>query len=240
MNPDIYQKLPERLQKVRSDIIKAAEACRRNPQEITLLAVSKTKPVEAITRAYDEGQRHFGENYLQEAREKQQALASLDIIWHFIGPIQSNKTREIAEHFDWVHSVDRLKIARRLNDQRPAHLPPLNICVQVNIDQEATKAGITLTELPALVAELTSLPRLRLRGLMAIPEFKNTVEEQLSSFQPLAQAKERFPQMDTLSMGMSADLTAAIAAGSTLVRIGTGIFGERAAAREESKKKISP
>jgi hypothetical protein len=233
MNSDLDHQLLQSLSQVRSDIAQAAKACQRNPEDITLLAVSKTQTAASIQTAYAAGQRHFGENYLQEAREKQEALAELDIVWHFIGPIQSNKTRQIAEHFDWVHGVDRYKIAQRLNDQRPENLSPLNICLQINIDEEATKAGLTLAQLPTLVEQLAPLSKLRLRGLMAIPAPKTNFAEQLSSFQRLTQAKEQFPQMDTLSIGMSDDFPAAIAAGSTLVRIGTGIFGRRKPANEK-------
>jgi pyridoxal phosphate enzyme (YggS family) len=170
----------------------------------------------------------FGENYLQEALDKQQELTDLGHLeWHFIGPIQSNKTRPIAEHFAWVHSVDRLKIAQRLNEQRPVNLPPLNICIQLNIDDEASKSGIALNELPELVQAIQTLPRLRLRGLMAIPSVNNSTEQQASAFRKLAEAKARFEFMDCLSMGMSADLEIAIANGATHVRVGTDIFGAR-------------
>ncbi|HEX7762233.1 MAG TPA: YggS family pyridoxal phosphate-dependent enzyme, partial [Cellvibrio sp.] len=163
-------KIDDQLAKVTARIHQAATAVGRNPQTVQLIAVSKTQPAQALAEAYAWGQRAFGENYLQEALDKQVQLASLaGIEWHFIGPIQSNKTRPIAEHFDWVHSVDRLKIAQRLHDQRPESLPPLNICVQVNIDDETTKSGVSLDELPALVAAITPLKRLTLRGLMAIP-----------------------------------------------------------------------
>ncbi|MFG1488153.1 YggS family pyridoxal phosphate-dependent enzyme, partial [Oceanospirillum sp. HFRX-1_2] len=172
-----------------------------------------------------------GENYLQESLDKQQELADLDIIWHFIGPIQSNKTRAIAENFQWVHSVDRLKVARRLSEQRPAELPPLNICLQVNISAEASKSGITVDELPELAREVAALPNLTLRGLMAIPAPADTLDAQRKPLAALRQAMEAIkaehPQLDTLSMGMSGDLEAAIAEGSTMVRIGTAIFGAR-------------
>lgn len=219
--------LENRLLKVRQDIQQGATACGRSSESITLLAVSKTQSPDQLEAAYNLGQRAFGENYLQEAREKQQALANLDIEWHFIGPIQSNKTREIAEHFDWVHSVDRIKIATRLSEQRPENLPPLNICLQINIDNESTKSGIELEKLPELVEQIHSLPGIRLRGLMAIPRANNSEEQQLDSFQRLANAKNAYPFMDTLSMGMSSDLPLAIAAGATIVRIGTAIFGKR-------------
>lgn len=203
----------------------------RNSNEVTLLAVSKTKPAADLRTAYLAEQRHFGENYLQEALEKQQQLNDLDIVWHFIGPIQSNKTRPLAEHFDWVHSVDRLKIARRLSEQRPGHLAPLNICLQVNLDSEDTKSGVSLEELPALVESVAILPHLRLRGLMAIPAPRSDFDEQQQSLQrlhtALQQINSRGHSLDTLSMGMSGDLDAAVAAGSTMVRIGTDIFGAR-------------
>lgn len=222
------QKIDDKLQKVTERITQAAIAAGRNPQTVHLVAVSKTQSADAIRQAYHAGQRLFGENYLQEALDKQQELTDLDDIeWHFIGPIQSNKTRPIAEHFAWVHSVDRLKIAQRLNEQRPENLAPLNICIQLNIDDEETKSGIALLDLPELVQAIQSLPRLRLRGLMAIPAATNSAEQQHNAFQRLAVAKSAFPFMDTLSMGMSADLEAAIAEGATLVRVGTDIFGAR-------------
>jgi len=198
-----------------------------------LLAVSKTQTAAAIRTAYQAGQRAFGENYLQEAIDKQVELADCAIEWHFIGPIQANKTRAIAEHFSWVHSVSRMKIAQRLNKQRPVSLPPLNICLQVNLDKEESKAGIDLAELSALAEALQSLPQLHLRGLMAIPAPRNTSQAQKDSFQRLTSAllnlQKQLPQapLDTLSMGMSADLEAAIAAGATIVRVGTAVFGRR-------------
>lgn len=197
-----------------------------------LLAVSKTKPTEDIVTLYKAGQRNFGENYLQEALKKQRQLAHFAISWHFIGPVQSNKTRELAQNFSWVHSVDRLKIAKRLNDQRSTLLPPLNICLQVNIDQEETKSGLQIEGLESVVESVLSLDRLRLRGLMAIPRSSDTFEQQRKPFKKLAktmdQLNQRFNvQMDTLSMGMSADLEAAICEGATVVRIGTAIFGAR-------------
>jgi pyridoxal phosphate enzyme (YggS family) len=222
------QKIDDKLQKVTERIAQAAIAAGRNPQTVHLVAVSKTQPADAILQAYHAGQRLFGENYLQEALDKQQELTDLGHLeWHFIGPIQSNKTRPIAEHFAWVHSVDRLKIAQRLNEQRPVNLPPLNICIQLNIDDEASKSGIALNELPELVQAIQTLPRLRLRGLMAIPSVNNSTEQQASAFRKLAEAKARFEFMDCLSMGMSADLEIAIANGATHVRVGTDIFGAR-------------
>ncbi|PCI65805.1 MAG: YggS family pyridoxal phosphate-dependent enzyme [Piscirickettsiaceae bacterium] len=197
-----------------------------------LLAVSKTKPASDIYALYRAGQRDFGENYLQEAVEKQKKLAHLAINWHFIGPIQSNKTREIASRFQWVHSLDRLKIAQRLHQQRPDTLPPLNICVQVNIDEELTKSGFSLENLTKVIEPLMALEKLRIRGLMAIPKATSGLVAQRESFSRLNQAKKQLNaqfglDMDTLSMGMSGDLEAAIAEGSTMVRIGTAIFGSR-------------
>ncbi|PZQ36493.1 MAG: YggS family pyridoxal phosphate-dependent enzyme, partial [Ectopseudomonas oleovorans] len=199
-----------------------------NFADIGLLAVSKTKPAEAIREAHAAGLRDFGENYLQEALEKQTQLADLPLIWHFIGPIQSNKTRPIAEHFDWVHSVDRLKIAQRLSEQRPAHLPALNICLQVNISGEDSKSGCSPEELTALARAVVALPNLRLRGLMAIPEPTDDVAAQHAAFARLRQLRDELAlNLDTLSMGMSHDLEAAIAEGATWVRIGTALFGAR-------------
>lgn len=199
---------------------------------VRLLAVSKTRPADDVAILYKAGQRDFGENYLQNALQKQRCLAHLDIAWHFIGPIQSNKTRDIARYFSWVHSVDRLKIVKRLSEQRPANMPPLNICLQVNIDDEETKSGFGLDELSQAVQSVLNLPNIRLRGLMAIPKADKLINEQRASFKKLADAKRDINQqfnlnVDTLSMGMSGDLEAAIAEGSTMVRVGTAIFGER-------------
>ncbi|MBB3191825.1 YggS family pyridoxal phosphate-dependent enzyme [Halomonas cerina] len=212
----------------------ALDAAGRPAGEARLLAVSKTKPAGLIREAWQLGQREFGENYVQEALDKQAELADLtDIVWHFIGPLQSNKTRDVAEHFAWVHSVDRKKIARRLNDQRPADQAPLEVCLQVNISEEASKSGAFLDELPALAEAVLILPRLRLRGLMAIPAPAEGLAEQRAPFARLREALEdlrvRFPEarLDTLSMGMTADLEAAVQEGATLVRLGTAIFGER-------------
>ena len=221
-------KIDDQLAKVTARIHQAAAAAGRNPQTVQLIAVSKTQAAQALVDAYAWGQRAFGENYLQEALEKQQQLAHLpDIEWHFIGPIQSNKTRPIAEHFAWVHSVDRLKIAQRLHEQ-----PPLNICVQVNIDDETTKSGVSLAELPQLVSAIAPLDRLSLRGLMAIPAATNDAQQQRAAFAKLRVALEQLNQqgyqLDCLSMGMSGDMEAAIAEGATFVRVGTDIFGARA------------
>jgi len=225
-------KIDDKLAKVTARIHQAAAAAGRNPQTVQLIAVSKTQPAAAIAEAYVWGQRAFGENYLQEALDKQIQLADLtDIEWHFIGPIQSNKTRPIAGHFGWVHSIDRLKIAQRLSEQRPHELPPLNICVQVNIDDETTKSGVSLAELPALVAAIRPLPRLQLRGLMAIPAATNNPAQQLAAFAKLRNAFETLSVqgygLDCLSMGMSGDMEAAIAEGATFVRVGSDIFGAR-------------
>ena len=225
-------KIDDQLAKVTARIDRAVTAAGRNPQTVQLIAVSKTQPAQALIEAYAWGQRAFGESYLQEALDKQSRLADFpDIEWHFIGPIQSNKTRPVAAHFSWVHSVDRLKIAQRLSEQRPVELPPLNICVQVNIDDEATKSGVSLGELPALVAAVNQLPRLRLRGLMAIPMATDDPAQQRAAFAKLRSALEQLNAqgfgLDCLSMGMSGDMEAAIAEGATFVRVGTDIFGSR-------------
>ena len=213
---------------VEARIRAAALAVHRDVTSIHLLAVSKTKPAAALREAHAAGVRDFGENYLQEARAKQVELADLPLCWHFIGPIQSNKTRDIAEHFAWVHSVDRLKIAQRLSEQRPANLPPLNICIQVNVSGEASKSGCTPADLPALAAAISALPRLKLRGLMAIPEPTEDCAEQDAAFATVRTLQESLNMgLDTLSMGMSHDLESAIAQGATWIRIGTALFGAR-------------
>ena len=227
------QALTSNIASLREHIAQCAANAERDPAEITLLAVSKTRNAEDVAEAVSQGLVDIGENYLQEAREKQRALEHLNICWHFIGPIQSNKTREIAEHFAWVHSVDRLKIARRLNDQRPVPLPPLNICLQVNISEEATKAGVFPSDAPKLAREIAKLPRLRLRGLMAIPVASKNLAGQRTAFAQLRQLRDALQSqlpdvtLDTLSMGMSADIEAAIIEGSTMLRVGTAIFGPR-------------
>jgi hypothetical protein len=215
-------------------ISSAAEASGRNADGITLLAVSKTQPASSIRQAVEAGLTSFGENYLQEALEKMDELRDLELDWHFIGPIQSNKTRAVASNFNWVHSVDREKIGRRLSDQRPAHMKPLNICLQVNLDDENTKSGITPDDLPTLAQSLCRLPNLRLRGLMAIPKATDSYEEQRNGFFRLRQLLDNLRHLDpaletldTLSMGMSGDMEAAIAEGATIVRVGTAIFGAR-------------
>lgn len=206
----------------------AAQAAGRDPGQVRLLAVSKTKPAAAIREVYAAGVRDVGENYLQEALAKQLELTDLPLTWHFIGPIQSNKTRAIAEHFDWVHSVDRLKIAQRLSEQRPAGLPALNVCVQVNVSGEASKSGCNPDELPALAQAIAALPHLKLRGLMAIPEPTDDPAAQAAAFARVRQLQDNLNLgLDTLSMGMSHDLEAAIAQGATWVRIGTALFGAR-------------
>jgi pyridoxal phosphate enzyme (YggS family) len=221
--------IAERLKQIQTRISQAEHAHHRTPGSVLLLAVSKTKPAEDIVAAYQAGQRHFGESYLQEALRKQQELGAFDITWHFIGPIQSNKTRLIAAHFDWVHSVDKLKIAQRLNEQRPARLPPLNVCLQVNISGEASKSGITLDELPEMCGQVAQLPRLKLRGVMAIPAPEEDFERQRQPYKALYQAVTALnrPELDTFSFGMTGDLEAAIAEGATIVRIGTALFGAR-------------
>ncbi|WP_433737634.1 YggS family pyridoxal phosphate-dependent enzyme [Pseudomonas putida] len=220
--------IADNIELVSSRIRAAALAANRDEHSVQLLAVSKTKPSQDLREAYAAGLRDFGENYLQEALGKQLELADLPLIWHFIGPIQSNKTRAIAEHFDWVHSVDRLKIAQRLSEQRPADLPPLNICIQVNVSGEASKSGCTPADLPALANAISTLPRLKLRGLMAIPEPTDDRAAQDAAFAAVQslQSSLNLP-LDTLSMGMSHDLESAIAQGATWVRIGTALFGAR-------------
>lgn len=222
------------LAQVRDKISAAASRCGRASEEVTLLAVSKTKPASAIEEAIAAGQLAFGENYVQEGVEKihhfrEKGIAGLQ--WHFIGPLQSNKSRLVAEHFDWCHTLDRLRIATRLNEQRPAELEPLNVLIQINISDENSKSGIPLEELDALAAEVVELPNLRLRGLMAIPAPESDYVRQFEVARQMAVAfaglKTRYPDVDTLSLGMSDDMEAAIAAGSTMVRIGTAIFGAR-------------
>lgn len=209
----------------------AAKKSQRDRNEVLVLAVSKTKPAEALREAFHCGMSQFGENYLSEALEKMEQLKDLPLTWHFIGPIQSNKTRAIAENFDWVHSVDRSKIARRLSEQRPSAMPPLQVCIQVNISCEPGKSGVSLAELPALAQEIIQLPGIELRGLMAIPAATDDPQEQSSVFAQLRLARDNLepvaPGLKTLSMGMSGDMEAAIHNGSTIVRIGTDIFGPR-------------
>ena len=227
-------KIENNIADVSKRIDQCATDCGRDPREILLLAVSKTRPVEDIRQAMAAGQSHFAENYLQEALDKIAQLEGENLCWHFIGPLQSNKTRSAAEHFSWVHSVDRLKIAQRLNDQRPESLGPLNICLQVNIDNEPSKSGFAADALLPIALQIAQLPNLRLRGLMAIPRGSNNFQEQQAAFYKLGQLRQQINQsldnpekLDTLSMGMSGDLEAAISQGSTMVRVGTDIFGKR-------------
>ncbi|RRV71362.1 YggS family pyridoxal phosphate-dependent enzyme [Stutzerimonas stutzeri] len=220
--------IEKNIAKVAARIREAAQAVHRDAATVGLLAVGKTQPAAAIREAFAAGLRDFGENYLQEALDKQVELDDLPLIWHFIGPIQSNKTKAIAEHFDWVHSVDRLKIARRLSDQRPATLPPLNVCLQVNVSGEASKSGCTPQELGPLAEAVAAMPQLRLRGLMCIPAPTENPAEQRAAFARLRLLRDELAlDLDTLSMGMSQDLEAAIAEGATWVRIGTALFGAR-------------
>lgn len=227
--PDLIQNL----EAVQERIAKAAQAAGRDAGSVHLLAVSKTFPAEDVRAAHAAGQRAFGENYVQESIAKIEALADLRaaLDWHFIGPLQSNKTRPVAERFDWVHSVDRLKIAQRLSEQRPDNLPPLNVCLQVNISGEASKSGVSVAEAAQVAHAIAALPKLKLRGLMAIPEPAGGVDEQRVPHRQLRELFERLRgdglELDTLSMGMSADLEAAVLEGATIVRIGTAIFGAR-------------
>jgi pyridoxal phosphate enzyme (YggS family) len=230
--------IDKRLQQVKGRISTASEGAGRDVRSVTLLAVSKTQGPEAVREAAASGQHAFAENYVQEALDKMAALADLrpQLQWHLIGPLQSNKTRPVAEAFDWVHSVDRLKIAQRLSEQRPVALPPLNVCLQVNISDEASKSGLAPAEVPPVARAVAALPRLRLRGLMAIPEPAGDFAHQRAPYRALRELFEQLNAqglgLDTLSMGMSADLEAAIAEGATIVRVGTAVFGERATASE--------
>lgn len=224
--------IAERLNEIRRAIAQACVQCHRATSDVTLVAVSKTKPVAAISAAIAAGQRHFGENYVQEGVQKIQHFSDdQSLTWHFIGPIQSNKTRDIAEHFSWVHSIDRIKIAQRLQQQRPPHLPPLNVLIQVNIDDEDSKSGVAPAQVVELAAEISQLPQLKLRGLMAIPRPSSEPAQQARSLaamqQLFMQLKAQYSDLDTLSMGMSDDLSVAVEHGSTMVRIGSAIFGPR-------------
>jgi pyridoxal phosphate enzyme (YggS family) len=228
--------IQKQINNVTQKIAHAATQVQRNAHQIQLLAVSKTKPVSLIKEAYLAGLRHFGENYVQESVEKIQQINLDDdfndpITWYFIGPLQSNKTRPVAENFDWVQSVERLKIAQRLNNQRPDDLPALNICLQVNISGEASKSGTTLSQVIELASQVSDLPRLKLRGIMAIPEKTENIQHLEKQFDELHNIYQKlqtlYPEVDTLSMGMSGDLQSAIKCGSTMVRIGTDIFGAR-------------
>jgi len=225
--------MADNVQQVLTRIAQACATARRPVQSVTLLAVSKTFGAGAVREAYNAGLHRFGENYVQEALDKIAALADLraELEWHLIGPLQSNKTRVVAENFDWVHSVDRLKIAQRLSEQRPAALPPLNVCLQVNISGEASKSGLAAAEVADVARAVAALPRLRLRGLMAIPEPAGGFEQQRAPHRALRELQESLRAgglaLDTLSIGMSADLEAAIAEGATIVRVGTALFGAR-------------
>ena len=221
----------ENLASIRDLLASSARDANREPDTVNLLAVSKKQPVSKIVAAANAGQRDFGENFVQEGLEKIEQTRDLNLVWHFIGHLQSNKTREVAESFDWVHSVDRRKIAQRLNDQRPAHLPPLNVCIQVNVDSEPAKSGAAPAEVARLAHQIAKLPNLRLRGLMCLPAIRDGFEEQRKPFAVLRKLmqtlNEEGLQLDTLSMGMSDDYPAAIAEGATIVRIGTALFGAR-------------
>ena len=223
--------IAERITRIDADIRRLEEEYTRTPGSVQLLAVSKRHSEEKIREAAEAGLKDFGENYLQEGLEKIQNLEGLGLNWHFIGPIQSNKTRGIAEHFHWVHSVERQKIAQRLSEQRPESLPPLNVCIQINLSEEASKSGTSFEDATKLCDDVASLPRLNLRGLMAIPAPITDFEEQRACFSELKdlfnQMKQSHEGMDTLSMGMSNDYPAAIAEGSTMIRLGTAIFGPR-------------
>ncbi|WP_375321764.1 YggS family pyridoxal phosphate-dependent enzyme [Aliivibrio logei] len=227
--------IKQNIHQITLQIENSIQKCGRRPNSVQLLAVSKTKPIELLEQAIEIGQRAFGENYVQEGIEKVQYFqknhSDTSLEWHFIGPIQSNKTRPIAEHFDWVHSVERLKIAQRLNEQRPKEHGELNVLIQVNISSEESKSGTTSNEVMELAAAINDMPNLTLRGLMSIPANESNYDEQLAAFTQLAsiqnQLRAQYPQADTLSMGMSGDMDAAIEAGSTMVRIGTAIFGAR-------------
>ena len=223
--------IAQSLEKIRNRVTVLEGRYGRPPGGVRLLAVSKTKPPEAVRAAADAGQRDFGENHVQDALTKLDALSDLDLVWHFIGPIQSNKTRIVAARFDWVHSIDRAKIARRLNEQRPEDLPPLNVCIQVNVSGESSKSGVHPDELDALADIVSELPRLKFRGLMTLPRPCDDLELQRRPFAALRQMQKALEQrgftLDTLSMGMTDDMEAAIAEGATIVRIGTAIFGAR-------------
>ena len=229
-------KIIENLNHIRNQISVAEKRFKRRESSVCLLAVSKTRSADEIMAAVNGGQRHFGENYCQEAVEKINAIDHPGLIWHFIGPIQSNKTSQIACHFDWVHTIDRLKIARRLNEMRPKDLAPLNICVQINISGEDSKAGITLDNTDDFIAELEQFKRLKVRGLMSLPAPASNFDEQRIPFsilkRKLGELSLSRPELDTLSIGTTQDMTAAIAEGATIVRIGTALFGSRNATKQ--------
>jgi len=228
------QNLPEQLRIVRNRIAAAIQAAMRNVDSVTLLAVSKAQPANKVRTVAQLGVRDFGESYVQEALDKIEALSDLSLTWHFIGRLQANKTRLVAASFDWVHGVDRLKIAERLSEQRPFHAPPLNVCLQVNIAGEASKGGVEPAELPALAAAVAALPRLKLRGLMCIPPDEEDPSRQRAWFASMRRTLESLnaagAKLDTLSMGMSGDFESAILEGATIVRVGTAVFGPRTGA----------
>lgn len=227
--------ISQALQQVRARVAQAEAAAQRPAGSVTLIAVSKTFPATAVADAVNAGQRAFGENYVQEGTQKVVEVASMQpgvrLEWHFIGPLQSNKTREVAEHFDWVHSIDRIKIAQRLSEQRPAHLPPLNLCLQVNVSAEDTKSGVAESELETLVQQVATLPHIKLRGLMCIPAPADDLHAKRAPFARLRMLRDQLNArgfaLDALSMGMSADIEAAVLEGATHVRVGTAIFGAR-------------
>ncbi len=224
-------RVTENLRKIRDLLAEAALDAGRRPESVKLLAVSKKQPVSAIVEAISAGQTDFGENQVAEGIDKITEIANPDLTWHFIGHLQTNKTRAVAEHFDWVHSIDRIKTARRLSDQRPDGMTPLNVCVQVNVDDEHSKSGVPLAEAARLAREIAALPRLRLRGFMCLPAIREDADAQRKPFRRLrelaAQLEADGLETDTLSMGMSGDFRAAVMEGSTIVRVGTAIFGAR-------------
>ena len=232
--------ISDNIKQVSASLQQSAKQFHRSVDAIMLLAVSKGQNSAALREAWQAGLRDFGENYLQEALDKMAALADIDPCWHFIGPIQSNKTQDIAKHFSWVHSVERIKIARRLSQQRPEHLPPLNVCIQVNIDREASKSGVDPEHCLALAMAVNTLPRLRLRGIMLIPRQREQLDEQRQPYRQAARLLDNLKKssaalssLDTLSMGMSRDMTAAIAEGASIIRVGTAIFGPRGKAKHK-------
>ena len=226
--PPPWNHVAQSLREVQARLASATTAAGRAVDAVTLVVVGKTFPAAALRAAAACGQRHFGENYVQEALAKQSELADLDLVWHFIGPVQSNKTRDIAEHFDWVHGIEREKIARRLSEQRPDRLSPLNVCIQVNVSGEASKSGVAPGEVAALADLVSGLPRLKLRGLMAIPEPGGDAHARFRLLRELLHGlNARGLALDTLSMGMSGDFETAIAEGATIVRVGSAIFGKR-------------
>ena len=226
--------ITDNINQVSASLQQSAQQFNRSVDEIMLLAVSKGQNSQALRLAWQAGLKNFGENYLQEALEKIAKLKDINPCWHFIGPIQSNKTQDIARHFSWVHSIERIKVAHRLSQQRPEHLPPLNVCIQVNIDREASKSGVELEHCLELALAIHELPHLQLRGLMVIPQHRDQLDEQRQPYRRAAELLDNLKKssaaltsLDTLSMGMSGDMTAAIAEGSTIVRVGTAIFGPR-------------